>query len=214
MFDMDGTILSGSACMELCRQLGRLDEVIEVEEAWHRGEVDHVGFYELLIDMWESLTDEDIETAFQATPWLEGLHEVMTDIKERGEYSAVITMSPQFFADMLARWGVTTMHGAGVAAREPVIADRVLLPDHKPKIVEELLSRYGLAIEDCVAYGDSASDVPLFQRLQHSVAVNASESLRKLAQATYEGSDLREAYAIGRALLDGAPSSSSATSRR
>ncbi|GAA0603155.1 hypothetical protein GCM10009547_00870 [Sporichthya brevicatena] len=204
VFDMDGTILSGSACMELCRQLGRLDEVIEVEEAWGRGEVDHVGFYELLIEMWEPLTDLDVESAFEASQWLDGLPEVLADIRERGEYSALVTMSPQFFADLVvARWGVTTAHGATVRAREPVVAEAVLFPEDKPRIVDELLTRYGLSIEDCVGYGDSSSDVPLFQRLRHSVAVNANEKLRALAAAEYDGSDLREVYAIGRSLLDG-----------
>ena len=208
VFDMDGTILSGSACMELCRQLGRLDEILEVEDAWGRGEVDHVEFYRLLIDMWEPLTDLHVESAFEATQWLEGLHEVMSDITERGEYSAVVTMSPQFFADLVAaRWGVTTVHGAAVRAREPVLAEGVLMPEDKPRIVDELLSRYGLTTDDCVAYGDSASDIPLFQRLRHTVAVNASEKLQALAEAVYNGSDLREVYAIGRGLLEGATAS-------
>jgi phosphoserine phosphatase len=215
VFDMDGTILAGSACMELCRQLGRLDEVLEVEEAWGRGEVDHVEFYRLLIEMWEPLTDLHVETAFEATQWLDGLHEVMSDITERGEYSAVVTMSPQFFADLVAsRWGVTTVHGAAVRAREPVLAEGVLLPEDKPRIVDDLLARYGLTVDDCVAYGDSSSDIPLFQRLRHTVAVNANEKLRGLAEAVYDGSDLREVYAIGRGLLEGASAGGGATPAR
>jgi phosphoserine phosphatase len=53
-----------------------------------------------------------------------------------------------------------------------------------------------------VAYGDSSSDVPLFQLLPHTVAVNATPALREIAAASYEGNDLRGAYALGRSLLD------------
>lgn len=59
---------------------------------------------------------------------------------------------------------------------------------------------------ECVAYGDSSSDLPLFEWLPGTVAVNGSEALRRVAAARYEGSDLREAYAMGRGLLEHAQS--------
>ena len=47
------------------------------------------------------------------------------------------------------------------------------------------------------------SDVPLFAVLQNTVAVNADAALERAARVVYRGEDLREAYAHGRALLDG-----------
>jgi phosphoserine phosphatase len=52
-----------------------------------------------------------------------------------------------------------------------------------------------------VAYGDSASDVPLFGWLRHSVAVNATPQLRRLAAVAVDGTDLRPAYQAARDLL-------------
>jgi len=42
----------------------------------------------------------------------------------------------------------------------------------------------------------------LFEHLTHTVAVNAKESIRRLARASYEGSDFWAAYLAGRRLLD------------
>lgn len=203
VFDMDGTLLRGSACLEVSRHLGHLDAVHAVEDAWGRGEVGHVEFYELLLELWQGLTDADIDEVFGVTAWLEGIQEVWADIAERGEHSAVISLSPQFFVDRLLPWGAGSVHGADVHPATPLDATLVLSPECKVRIVGELLERYGLTEDSCVAYGDSSSDVPLFQHLHNTVAVNGSDAVRAVAAAQYDGSDLREAYALGRALLDG-----------
>lgn len=202
IFDMDGTLLRGSACLELSRYLGHLDAVNEMEEAWGRGEIGHVAFYELLCDLWRGLDDVGVDETFAATSWLQGIEAVWLDIAERGEHSSVITMSPQFFADRLFRWGVESVHGAAVEAGVAPDPKFVLFPEHKVDIARELMDRYELSPADCVAYGDSSSDIPLFEVLPHTIAVNASASLRAVAMSTYDGNDLRDAYAIGRSLLD------------
>jgi phosphoserine phosphatase len=64
------------------------------------------------------------------------------------------------------------------------------------------MERYGVGQDDCVAYGDSASDIPLFRRLRNTVAVNGTNSLKAVAAASYDGTDLRGAYQRGRGLLE------------
>lgn len=202
VFDMDGTLLRGSACLEVSRHLGHLEAVHAVEDAWGRGEVGHVEFYVLLLELWQGLTDADIDEVFGLTAWLDGIQEVWADIAERGEHSAVISLSPQFFVDRLLPWGAATVHGADVHPATPLDATLVLSPECKVRIVNELLERYGLAQDECVAYGDSSSDIPLFEHLRNTVAVNGSDAVRAVAAVAYDGSDLREAYALGRTLID------------
>ena len=202
VFDMDGTLLRGSACLDISRHVGALDAVNKIEERWGRGQVGHVEFYELCIPLWSGLSEADIDDVFLATDWLDGIDEVWKDIAARGEHSAVISLSPQFFVDRLVARGVHTVHGAGVRADQQIDAAAVLTPAHKPRIVADLLTQYGLTVDDCVAYGDSASDLPLFEQLANTVAVNGSPAIVSVARAHYEGGDLREAYALGRAMID------------
>ena len=201
IFDMDGTLLRGSACLDISRHMGELAAVNDIEERWSRGEVGHVAFYELCLPLWTGLTGADVEHVFRQTDWIDGIADVWGDIARRGEYSAVITLSPQFFADRLLRWQLGSAHGARVEAGVQPLPDLVLTPASKVAVAEDLLARYGLTDDDCVAYGDSASDIPLFERLRHTVAINGSAAVREVAVATYDGWDLREAYAAGRALI-------------
>lgn len=203
IFDMDGTLLTGSACLEISKYLGQFDAVIEIEERWGRGEVGHVEFYELCIPLWRGLTGADIDEVFRITPWLTGVARVFDDIARRGEHSAVISLSPQFFVDRLLGWGVKSAHGARVEAGATVDAAEVLTPDSKVAILDELLATYGVAERDAVAYGDSSSDMPLFARLSNTVSVNGTEQLRVAAARHFEGDDLWGAYELGRVLLDG-----------
>jgi phosphoserine phosphatase len=202
IFDMDGTLLKGSACLELARYLGQLEAVNSIEERWSRGELSHFGFWEECLPLWVGLDDAGIDATFAATSWLNGIQAVWADIARRGEYSAVITQSPQFFADRLLAWGVGMVRGAGVYGGVPPDPSLVVTPESKVPIAIELMNSHGVASDDCVAYGDSSSDIPLFRLVPHTVAVNGVPALRKIAAASYEGNDLWGAYTLGRLLLD------------
>jgi phosphoserine phosphatase len=200
IFDMDGTLLKGSACLHISDHVGKLAEVSLIEEAWGRGEVGHVEFFERCLPLWGRISDADIEQVFTRTPWKKNVPRVFGDIASRGEYSAVITLSPMFFVRKLLNWGATTAHGAEVFGGEPPDPKRVLSPQSKVEIARGLIEKYGLAASDCVAYGDSSSDIPLFKVLPNTVAIDGSDLLKELSSACYDGDDVWEAYLIGRAV--------------
>jgi phosphoserine phosphatase len=209
IFDMDGTLLRGAASVELCRYLGRFDEADAVERAWVGGEISDVGFWELILPMWAGLSETEIDLAFEAAPWIEGVPEVFGDIAARGEHSVVISQSPLFFVRRLLGWGAGAAYGAGVEPGGRSGTDLLLTVEDKVSIAEHLIAEHGLTADDCVAYGDSTSDVGLFGRLRHTVAVNGNARIRELAAASWTGSDIRDAYAVGRALLAGADAGAS-----
>ncbi|WP_214370076.1 HAD family hydrolase [Pseudonocardia sp. H11422] len=201
IFDMDGTLLRGAASVELSRYLGMFEAADAVEQAWLRGEISDIEFWERVLPLWKGISEEEIDRAFEAAPWIDGVADVFADIADRGEYSTVISQSPRFFVKRLMNWGVGSAHGAGVEPGGRSGPDLLLTVQDKVTIADALMADYGLTAADCVAYGDSTSDVALFQRLHHTVAVNGNATIRELAAVSYEGTDLRDAYAAGRALL-------------
>ncbi len=206
IFDMDGTLLTGSACLDLSRHVGQIEAVDAMEAEWTLGRVGHVEFYEMLLPLWDGISEESIEEVFVSGAWIEGIPEVWADIADRGEHSAVISLSPQFYVERLGRWGLASAHGAQVQAGVAPDPAGVITPEAKVDIARSLMERLGVEPADTVAYGDSSSDLPLFEWLDNTVAVNASEGIREAAAASYEGNDLREAYELGRSLLAGARS--------
>lgn len=202
---MDGTLLKGTtASLQIARHLGCVAELAGLEARFAAGEMGTRDFATAIHGLWRSLTRPGVADVFGACPWLDGIPEVCADIRERGERSVVITMSPDFFARHLLELGFDDV----VASRFPALPFRgpldpagILTPGDKVRIVEELRGRHGLPRSRCVAYGDSMSDAPLFRRLTKTVAVNADHHLAELAVVSYHGDDLAGAYALGRALL-------------
>lgn len=205
VFDMDGTLLAGTtACLQVAAALGGEADLVELERRFAGGELDTRGFAVAICDLWPDLEPQIVADAFASSPWLAGMDEVCADIRRRGERSAVVTMSPDFFAVHLLERGFDEV----VASRFPPLPFSypldpagILAPADKVRIVEELCARHSVDPGRCVAYGDSMSDAPLFGWLGATVAVNADDHLAELAVMNYRGDNLGEAYALGRALL-------------
>ncbi|GAB3673546.1 hypothetical protein GCM10027589_43380 [Actinocorallia lasiicapitis] len=204
VFDMDGTLLRGTtASLHLAGRLGTVAELRELEAGFASGRLDTRGFAAELRALWHDLTPELVAAAFRDAPWLDGIAEVCADIRARGEHSAVITMSPDFFARHLLDLGVDDVVASRFPAlpfREPLDPAGILDPDAKVRVTGELCARHGLDLERVVAYGDSMSDAPLFRQVRRTVAVNADHHVAGLAAVSYQGTDLRAVYALGRAL--------------
>ncbi|MFI0712633.1 HAD family hydrolase [Streptomyces inhibens] len=203
LFDMDGTLLYGSAAaIEISRQLGLDQEIAELERGFAAGELTPVRFAQLACDLWAAeLTELQLAAAFDGAPWLAGIQEVWADIRARGERCAVISLSPSFFVERLLAWGADAAHGSrwpAVPIRQQVEPAGILSPAAKVRIADELCMTYGLTRADCVAYGDSMSDTELFAVLPQSVAMNADHHVSDLASYAYVGRDLREAYELVR----------------
>ncbi|MEU5882963.1 HAD-IB family phosphatase [Spirillospora sp. NPDC047279] len=206
IFDMDGTLLTGStANLEVARRLGTLTELHDLESRFAAGDLDTRAFSAAIHALWDTLTPADVAAAYADGPWLEGIADVAADIRHRGERSAVITMSPDFFAHHLLDVGfddVIASRFPPLPFTAPLDPAGVLTPADKVRIADDLRTRHGLTLDQCVAYGDSMSDAPLFRHLTRTVAVNADHHLAGIAAADYRGGDLTQAYRLGRGLLD------------
>jgi phosphoserine phosphatase len=202
---MDGTLLRGSACIDLSHKLGHGSVVDAMEVKWAQGQLGQSEYYELLLPLWAELNDSLVEEVFLDASWIPGIVDVWADIAARGETTAVVTLSPQFFAERLLRWGATSVHGAVVQAGSRPDPLLVLTADSKIGVVRDLIAQLRLEPAACVVYGDSDADIPLFKHLSKTIAVNATPALKNVAAASYDGWNLQEAYTIGRQLLDSTP---------
>lgn len=208
VFDMDGTLLRNTtASLEIARRLNCLAELEELERSFAIGAINTRSFASAVYQLWGDLTITHVNEAFDTAPWINGVPEVLADIRRRGEHSLVITMSPDFFATRLQEIGVDEI----VASKFPSLPFKhdldlagILTPADKVSATDEILQRLGLTRDRCLAYGDSISDMPLFQVLLHTVAVNADSSLHPIASCRYDGNDLREAYRLVRSRLSAA----------
>ncbi len=204
VFDMDGTLLCGSSVEEISRYLGCFDEAYAFEQAYLKGEVADVDgplWWRQVLDLWAGASELELDAAFENAPWMHRIPDVFADIASRGERSVVISQSPLFIVRRLERWGAESTFATTVERGVPCSHEQILSSQDKVEITMRLLATFGLAASDCVAYGDSSSDVELFRVLDQTVGINADSVIRSLAAETYDGGDLWDAYQVGRSLL-------------
>ncbi|MFF0201028.1 HAD family hydrolase [Streptomyces sp. NPDC005017] len=202
LFDMDGTLLHGSSApREISRQLGLEAETVELDRAMSAGLVGPPEYAVRVHALWAELTTVQVTAAFEGAPWLARIREVWAEIRSRGEYCAVVSLSPSFFVERLTGWGAHAAHGSrfpAVPFTEPVDPAGVLSAAAKVVVADQLCAQFGVSRTECVAYGDSLSDRDLFAAVPTSVAVNADDHLAGLATHAYAGLDLWDAYELVR----------------
>ncbi|NEC87781.1 HAD family phosphatase [Streptomyces sp. SID12501] len=200
LFDVDGILLHGSAApVEISRQLGLDREIAELERDFVTRRVEAAEYARRVYLLWAELTVAHVDAAFAEAPWLRRIRETWDAIRDRGEYCAVVSLSPSFFVERLTGWGAHAAHGSrfpAVPFTEPLDPTGILTPAAKVQITDRLCGQFGLTRADCVAYGDSLSDAELFGVVPVSVAVNADRHLAGLATHTYAGQDLWDAYEL------------------
>ncbi|MFE9092697.1 HAD family hydrolase [Streptomyces sp. NPDC007264] len=202
LFDLDGTLLHGtSAPVEISRQLGLETETVALDRAIASGSIGPPEYATQVHALWSALTEAHVAAAFAAAPWLARIEEVWAQIREDGDYCAVISLSPSFFVERLTGWGAHAAFGSRfppLPFREPVDPAGLLSAAAKVHVADRLCAEFGVRRADCVAYGDSMSDRDLFEAVPVSVAVNADRHLTGRATHSYVGRDLWEAYALVR----------------
>ncbi|MFJ1972701.1 HAD family hydrolase [Streptomyces sp. NPDC087903] len=202
LFDLDGTLLHGtSAPVEISRQLGLEAETLALDEAVLAGLITPPQYATRVRELWTDLTEAHVTAAFESAPWLARIRDVWAEISGKGDYCAVVSLSPSFFVERLTGWGAHAAYGSrfpAVPFTEPVDPSGVLSAAAKVLIADRLCAEFGIRRADCVAYGDSSSDRDLFGVVPVSVAVNADRHLSDVSTHSYRGKDLWEAYELVR----------------
>ena len=197
VFDMDGTLLiQTTACIEIAKVSGTLHQLHALEYRFATGEIDAFCFAQNIGALWGMVDEQAIRTAFDATPKLANIRTVTDLIRRGGGKSCLITMSPDFYANLFYDYGFDLI-GASQFPRsssEEVKRENILNPKDKATIVERWCNQLGFELKQCVAFGDSMSDYLLFKELEHTVSINGDSPLRTLARYHYQGSDLHDAF--------------------
>ncbi len=203
IFDMDGTLLHGtSAPVLVAAALGQPDALEALERDFAAGTATAVQFAHRLHEMWGVVTPEVARQAFAAAPVLANLREVLADIRDREERACLITMSPDYFAEQFLDFGFDAVFASRFPrnAETPLDESGILNPQDKPRLAERFCAEHGLTLADAIAYGDSMSDVFLFEEVGVRVSVNGDHHLAERSDIAVQGTDLLPAYHAARKL--------------
>ncbi len=183
-FDMDSTLIAAEVIDELAKTAGVGDRVSAITEMAMRGEIDFKESLRRRLRLLRGLSAENLETVAERIPLNEGAQRLIANLKCLGYKIAIISGGFTYFGLRLKeRLGIDY-----VFANELEIADGRLTGEVVGEIVDaakkaELLrmiaEKEGLSLQQVIAVGDGANDLPMLGIAGLGIAYHAKPVVKK-----------------------------------
>ena len=187
VFDMDSTLIEAEVIDELAKAAGVGEQVAEITERAMRGELDFRASFKERLALLKGLPEEVLEQIAERLPLTEGAETLFAELKRLGYKTAILSGGFTYFAKRLqALLGIDYVYAneleivdgrlTGVAIEPIVDAQR------KADLLRELAQREGLQLEQTIAVGDGANDLPMLGLAGLGVAFRAKPLVKQSAK--------------------------------
>jgi phosphoserine phosphatase len=196
-FDLDGTLLRGTTVSMLTAAwLGRRGALDDLERRYAEGAISNAAVADASAPWFEGHSVDEVTRVLDPGPWIAGIGATVDALRAAGAHVALATVTWRSAAEAVAaRFGFEDCCGTELAAAGGRLlgsVSRHFDAEDKAAFVEEVCLRRGVSPSEAAAVGDSRSDLPMFERVGFSIALNADEPARAAATTALDTEDLRD----------------------
>ncbi len=166
VFDMDSTLIEAEVIDELAKAAGVGEQVSAITERAMRGELDFRASFKERMALLKGLDVGVLDEIGASLRLTEGAEHLFAELKRLGYKTAILSGGFSYFARQVqARLGIDYVFAnelevvdgkvTGVAVEPIVDAQR------KADLLQELAIKEGLQLEQTIAVGDGANDLPM-----------------------------------------------------
>lgn len=186
VFDMDSTLIQGEVIDELARLARVGDQVARITEAAMRGELDFDQSFIRRVALLKGLPAEQVYSLLGTIPLADGAERLFTALKLLGLKTAILSGGFNFFARSLQqRFSIDHVHANELEIVDGVVTGRVIPPivngARKAALLAEIAANEGISLEQVVAVGDGANDIPMLNLAGMGIAYRAKPVVRQQA---------------------------------
>lgn len=206
-FDFDGTLSDDEMVVLLGERAGCADAIAAITERAMRGELEYAESLRERVALLDGLSAADVGAALEGVRLRPGAADLLADLREAGVTTAILTGG---FEDGVG----TALDRAGTDV-DRVIANRLgrhddgaldgrvdgpLVEGTKDGALRELAAAVGVPLDETVAVGDGANDIPMLDVAEKAVGFRPKPTVRPHCDIAVESME-----ALRRVLIDRGP---------
>lgn len=186
VMDMDSTLIQIEVIDELARLAGAGAAVARITEQAMNGELDFRQSLQQRVAHLKGLSVTALEEVYRNIPFTPGARELVRILKRLGFRTAVISGGFGFFTQRLQQeLGLDYAYANELEMIDGQLTGRTLGPvidgEAKARLLEQIAVSEGLSLDQVIAIGDGANDLPMLGRAGLGIAFNAKARVREQA---------------------------------
>lgn len=186
-FDMDSTLIQAEVIDELAKEAGAGEQVAAITEAAMRGELDFKQSLRKRLALLEGLDAVVLEKVYQRLPLTEGAERLITNLKRVGYTIAILSGGFTYFGERLReRLGFDYVFANELEIIDGKLTGRALGDivdaEKKAELLQKLAEEEGISLQQVIAVGDGANDLPMLNLAGLGIAFHAKPKVKRGAR--------------------------------
>lgn len=183
-FDMDSTLIEAEVIDELAKLAGVGEQVSAITERAMRGEIDFSESFRARVALLEGLEESALARVAGQLKITEGAEHLISTLRALGYKTAILSGGFTYFANHLqARLGMDYVYANELDIAEGVVTGKIkgTIVDgaRKAELLRQLAADEGIDLQQVIAVGDGANDVPMLSIAGLGIAFRAKPLVQK-----------------------------------
>jgi phosphoserine phosphatase len=186
-FDMDSTLIEAEVIDELAKAAGVGEEVAAITEQAMSGEIDFTESFKRRVGLLAGLDESVLEEVAGRLPITEGASHLIGTLKSLGYKTAILSGGFSYFGQRLQQQlGIDYVFANVLEIVDGKVTGRVsgdvVDGERKAALLREIAVSEGIDLEQVIAVGDGANDLPMLSIAGLGIAFRAKPLVKQTAE--------------------------------